>query len=167
MPNMDGLTMIEHLKARSEPMKIVILSVYGHFDYARQALKLGAFDYLLKPLEVKDMAEMLDKLDTAIEQERMRLQDRASMKEQLSSAIPVYEQHLLSRWVRAAANEDELREIERLVPQGQVGFVWISKFSNSEVEQMYLGEEFAEVKTSFKSWMRQVTEPLGPAIPFT
>ncbi|UMV45649.1 response regulator [Paenibacillus macerans] len=166
MPNMDGLTMIEQLKARSEPMKIVILSVYGHFDYARQALKLGAFDYLLKPLELSDMAEMLDKLDAAIEQERMRLQDGASLKEQLSSAIPVYEQHLLSRWVRSAANEDELREIERLVPQGQVGFVWISKFSKSEVEQMYQGEEFAEVKTSFKSWMRQVTEPIGPAISF-
>lgn len=166
MPNMDGLTMIEHLKAQSESMKIVILSVYGHFDYARQALKLGAFDYLLKPLEAKDIAEMLDKLDAAIEKERMRLQDGASLKEQLSSAIPVYEQHLLSRWVWLAANEDELREIERLVPQGQIGFIWISKFSKSEVEKEYLGEEFAEVKTSFKSWMRQVTEPIGPAISF-
>ncbi|MFG1732975.1 response regulator [Paenibacillus sp. 843] len=166
MPNMDGLTMIEHLKTRSESMKIVILSVYGHFDYARQALKLGAFDYLLKPLELKDMAEMLDKLDAAIEQERMLLQDRVSLKEQLSSVIPVYEQHLLSRWLRSMANEDELLEIERLVPQGQVGFVWISRFSKSEVEQMYFAEEFAEVKTSFKSWMHQVTEPIGPTISF-
>ncbi|RCX23656.1 AraC family two component transcriptional regulator [Fontibacillus phaseoli] len=166
MPNMDGLTLIEHLRERSESMKIVILSVYGHFDYARQALKLGAFDYLLKPLESKDIAEMLNKLDMAIEKERVRLQVGASLKEKLNSAIPVYEQHLLSRWLRSAANEDELREIEGLVPKKQAGFVWISKFSKSEVDKAYLAEEFAEVITSIKSWMLQVTEPVGPAITF-
>lgn len=166
MPNMDGLTLIEHLRERSESMKIVILSVYGHFEYARQALKFGAFDYLLKPLEPKDIAEMLDKLDTAIEKERIRVLDRASLKEKLSSAIPVYEQHLLSRWIRSAANEDELQEIERLVPQGQVGLVIVCKLSESEIDGKYLREEFAEVKTSLKGWMGQVTEPIGPALSF-
>ncbi|GIO44910.1 response regulator transcription factor [Paenibacillus apis] len=166
MPHMDGLALIEHLRARGESMKIVILSVYGHFDYARQALKLGAFDYLLKPLESKDIAEMLDKLDAAIEKEQLSVQDRVQLKEKLSSAIPVYEQHLFSLWLRSAANEDQLREIERRVPQGQAGFVLVAKFSRPEIDEKYRGEEFAEVKTSLKGWMSQVTEPIGPALSF-
>ncbi|WP_456290428.1 response regulator [Paenibacillus sp. AK002] len=166
MPNMDGLTLIENLRERSESMKIVILSVYGHFDYARQALKLGAFDYLLKPLELRDMSEMLNKLDTAIEKERMSLQDGANLQEKLNSAIPVYEQHLLSRWVRSAANEDELLEIERLVPLGQVGYVIVAKLSKSEIDEKYHGEEFEEVKASLKGWMGQVAEPIGPTLSF-
>ncbi|GJM78850.1 hypothetical protein HMSSN139_13460 [Paenibacillus sp. HMSSN-139] len=167
MPNMDGLTLIEHLRERSESMKIVILSVYGHFEYARQALKFGAFDYLLKPLEPKDIAEMLDKLDTAIEKERIRVLDRASLKEKLSSAIPVYEQHLLSRWIRSAANEDELQEIERLVPQGQVGLVIVCKLSESEIDGKYLREEFAEVKTASRAGWARSPNRSARRYPFT
>lgn len=166
MPNMDGFALIEQLVERSESMKIVILSVYGHFDYARKALKFGAFDYLLKPLESRDMSDMLNKLDTAIEKERMRLQDGANLQEKLNSTIPVYEQHLLSRWVRSVANEDELREIERLVPQGQVGFVIVAKLSKSEIDEKYHGEEFTEVKASLKDWMGQVAESIGPTLSF-
>ncbi|MET3545669.1 two-component system response regulator YesN [Paenibacillus favisporus] len=166
MPNMDGLTMIEHLKKQSESIKIIILSVYGHFDYARQALKLGAFDYLLKPIETKDIVEMLHKLDGAIEKERLRIRDRESLRQKLSSAIPVYEQHLLSRWVRSEASEDEIREVERLIPEGQIGFIWVSIIDKSEVDNLYTGDEFAEVKTSLRNWIRQAAEPIGQVISF-
>lgn len=166
MPNMDGLTLIGHLRAQSESMKIVILSVYGHFEYARQALKLGAFDYLLKPLESKDIADMMNKLDAAIEKERIRLLDVAGFKEKLSLAIPVYEQHLLSRWIRSVANGDELQEIDRLIPKGRGGFVLIAKLPVSEMNKGYLSEEFEGIKDSFKSWLCETTEPIGPALSF-
>lgn len=164
MPNMDGLTLIEHLKEHNELMKIIILSVYGNFDYARQALKLGAFDYLLKPLELKDMTEMLDKLEVAIAKERELVQTRANLNEQLNSSLPVYEQHLLSRWIRSTADEDELREVKRLVPEGQVGFVIAVRISASF--NKYLDEEFTEVKASLKERMSQIAQSIGSALSF-
>lgn len=121
MPNMDGLTLIEHMESRRERVKIVILSVYGNFEYARQAVKLGAFDYLLKPLALGDLSEILDKLDTALEKERVSLQTGAVLQQRLHSAAPVYEQHLLSRWMRSAASEKELQEIRTLFPASNGG----------------------------------------------
>ncbi|WP_313999606.1 response regulator [uncultured Paenibacillus sp.] len=166
MPNMDGLQLIESLGTRMESIKVVILSVYGHFDYARQAIKLGAFDYLLKPLELHDMADMLAKLDNSLQKDRERRQDGENLRERLNSAIPVYEQHLLSRWMRSAVGDAELREIGHLFPDARAGFVVLAKFDTQQIAQTYLPSEFEEVKASFKGWIQQAHQALGPSISF-
>lgn len=48
MPIMDGLELIKALKKICYPGKILVLSNYGDYEYVRQALKLGAIDYMLK-----------------------------------------------------------------------------------------------------------------------
>ncbi|NLJ30882.1 MAG: response regulator [Clostridiales bacterium] len=53
MPHMDGLQLIENIKAIAPSTVIILLSVYSDFKYAQKALKLGAFDYILKPVDVK------------------------------------------------------------------------------------------------------------------
>jgi YesN/AraC family two-component response regulator len=60
MPVMDGLALIEKLDLeRTETPKIIIISGHDDFENARHALRLGAFDYLLKPVEVEDMKKCL------------------------------------------------------------------------------------------------------------
>lgn len=166
MPNMDGLTFIEHMAARRDRVKIVILSVYGNFDYARQALKLGAFDYLLKPLGFKDISEILDKLDEALEKDRLSRQDGAALRQKLSSAAPVYEQHLLSRWMRSSLSDEEFQGVCNLFPSLQGGFVMLAKFRKREVTENYSLEDFEELKISFKSWMREIYQTPGTLISF-
>ncbi|KWX88058.1 AraC family transcriptional regulator, partial [Paenibacillus riograndensis] len=166
MPNMDGLTLIERMESRRERVKIVILSVYGNFEYARQALQLGAFDYLLKPLAFPELSGILDKLDTALEKERLILQDGAVLRQRLSSAAPVYEQHLLSRWMRSASSEEELQEIRSLFPAVSGGFVMLAKFRKREVAESYTLEDFEELKTSVKNWMKEIYLTVGPSLSF-
>ncbi|MBT2288473.1 response regulator [Paenibacillus albidus] len=166
MPNMDGLTLIGHMAARKKPVKIVILSVYGNFDYARQALKLGAFDYLLKPLEAKSLSEILDKLDAALEKDRLSFQDGANLRRKLNSAVPVYEQHLLSRWLRGSSSEEELLEIRNLFPFLSGGFVMLATFHKREIAEIYTPQDFEELKVSFKSWMREIHQMPGPLLSF-
>lgn len=50
MPVMDGITLIKHVKSQWSEIECIILSGYAEFDYAQQAMRLGARDYLLKPL---------------------------------------------------------------------------------------------------------------------
>lgn len=58
MPHMDGLTMIARIRQVAPETKFIILSAYGDFDYAREAMKLGVTEYLLK----KDLsAETVDR----------------------------------------------------------------------------------------------------------
>lgn len=49
MPFLNGLQFIEKLKQISPKALVVIITGYDCFEYAREALKLGAFEYLLKP----------------------------------------------------------------------------------------------------------------------
>lgn len=70
MPQMNGIELIEKVKAISKNVQILILSNFDDFEYVRMGLKMGAFDYLLKAkCDDKDilnviskMAEELDKL---------------------------------------------------------------------------------------------------------
>ena len=50
MPFMDGLELSEQVKKVLPATKIMILSGYNEFDYAKMAIKIGVTDYLLKPI---------------------------------------------------------------------------------------------------------------------
>jgi two-component system response regulator YesN len=65
MPKMDGLSMINGAKEMGAKCVFVILSGYASFEYARQGIHLGVEEYLLKPVMISDVKELLQKL-TAI-----------------------------------------------------------------------------------------------------
>jgi len=48
MPRMDGLQLIKELMAMDSSVKIIVLSYYDDFEYVKEALKSGAYDYILK-----------------------------------------------------------------------------------------------------------------------
>lgn len=48
MPEMNGLELIEALREEQNGASIIVLSSYGDFEFVRQAMKLGATDYILK-----------------------------------------------------------------------------------------------------------------------
>lgn len=52
MPFVDGLEMSEHLLKNRPDTILIILTCYDEFEYARKALKLGVFDYVLKPVDM-------------------------------------------------------------------------------------------------------------------
>ena len=62
MPGMDGLTMIAALRSEHRNMQIVILTGYRDFEYARTALNLGVFRYLVKPSKMKELDEAMESL---------------------------------------------------------------------------------------------------------
>ncbi len=65
MPGQDGLSLIRELKDGGSDAICVILTAHASFDYAREALQLGCFDYLLKPFTLEGL---LDKIRRAISQ---------------------------------------------------------------------------------------------------
>lgn len=62
MPFVDGIEMLRRLAEKGNTIPVVFASSYDEFEYARQGLILGAFDYLLKPVDEKKLAEVLDRL---------------------------------------------------------------------------------------------------------
>lgn len=67
MPQIDGITFIQNLRDVDFKPAIIILSGYDDFNYAVQALKCGAKDYLLKPIKREALYASLDKVEKEIE----------------------------------------------------------------------------------------------------
>ena len=73
MPGMSGLEMAAKAQSLRHPPLFVVVSGYDLFQYAQQALRLGVFDYCIKPVERNAAQELLEKLSG-------RLNDRAMMQ---------------------------------------------------------------------------------------
>ena len=62
MPEMDGLSLIAAIKSEYEDLEISILTGYRDFDYARQAIRLGVSRFLLKPSNMEELEEAIEKM---------------------------------------------------------------------------------------------------------
>ena len=70
MPFMDGLTLCKLVKKELPDIKIVILSGYDDFNYAKQAISIGVEDYLLKPITKNAFIERLEEIHNRYEHEK-------------------------------------------------------------------------------------------------
>lgn len=110
MPHMDGIELIRQIKDRNlnPAMKIIIISGYSDFEYAKLAVKLGVSDYILKPVDPKEFEPTMRKIVDEIQSEKA-LQD---IKEK---SISFMNQYYLYSLVNGLGVE-ELKEIQ--VPGG-------------------------------------------------
>ena len=78
MPFMDGLELSRLVKKALPDTKIIILSGYNEFDYAKEAITIGISEYLLKPVTAASLTAVLRKVREEIreEKEKSRLLER-------------------------------------------------------------------------------------------
>ncbi|WP_261306314.1 response regulator transcription factor [Paenibacillus andongensis] len=67
MPKMDGLRLIEKAKERFPELYVIVISGFNEFEYARQAMKFGVTDYLLKPLDKYDLFQALTQISRSLD----------------------------------------------------------------------------------------------------
>lgn len=72
MPFMDGLELSRLVKAELPDIKIIVLSGYDEFDYAKEAIDIGIAEYMLKPVTSAKLIETLHKIEKTILDQRER-----------------------------------------------------------------------------------------------
>jgi len=75
MPNMNGLELIERLSERSRWMKVIMLTGYAYFDYAKHAIRYGACEYILKPYDKEELLTAIRRAAFSLERERSAGED--------------------------------------------------------------------------------------------
>ncbi len=88
MPEMGGIQLLEKVKAVHPEMVAIIMTGYGTMETAIEAIKKGAYDYILKPFKVKEILRVVEKglEKQALEQENIQLKKALSLYE-LSEAM--------------------------------------------------------------------------------
>jgi two-component system response regulator FlrC len=80
MPGMDGLALVERVKTQQPEVEVLVLTAHGSVDAAVRAMKLGAFDFLQKPIPDPDTLLLL--VSRALERRRLVTdRERASLDE--------------------------------------------------------------------------------------
>ena len=84
MPYMNGLELTKKAREMYPDMEIVIFSGYNDFTYARDALRYGVVDYVLKPVDPaefhKTFTRITEKLKARFEQEKKRTVEESYLK---------------------------------------------------------------------------------------
>ncbi len=73
MPALNGLQAAERILKDKPSTRIVFITAYSVFDYAQEAVKLGAIDYILKPVDKEDVLRAVKRAVSQIEAERQLL----------------------------------------------------------------------------------------------
>lgn len=114
MPIMNGLEFAAELgKSCPKEPKIVFVSVYHEFDYAQKAIRLGAKDYLVKPVSAESLDGVLLELENQLIQESSAIAETRLLTEELAHTKPIYLEHLLFKWMTGELQAAEKKEIEQ------------------------------------------------------
>jgi DNA-binding NtrC family response regulator len=105
MPGMDGLKLLEEIRAAGVTSPVVMMSGQAHIEMAVKATRLGALDFLEKPISTD---KLLLTLQNALQMERLK-QENQQLRQQLGSAGIIYAgetmRRLLAQVDRVAASE--------------------------------------------------------------
>lgn len=102
MPKLDGIGLIENIKSINDKVKFVILSGYDDFEYARQALRLGIENYILKPINEEELESTLINTKKKLDNAEDNIVD---VKE-----LEILRENILYRWVANSISSYELEE---------------------------------------------------------
>lgn len=122
MPRMNGLDMAKALAEQYPEMKIVFLTSYADFEYARQAVRLNACDYLLKPVDEGELARLIIRLREQKEAAaRARLAEKARILAEKSAAENAVEGKIVERTVVEGKPSEEKNFLAEKASSGTGG----------------------------------------------
>lgn len=109
MPFMDGIQLAKYIRTTYPETIVILFTGYETFTYAKEALKLGVMDYLLKPVQQDELRDCLDRAKHAIS-------GRRKEQDQIRKSLSFLRSETLSWLFRAHQEEKSVRE--RLVSVG-------------------------------------------------
>ncbi|HZG74228.1 MAG TPA: response regulator [Paenibacillus sp.] len=115
MPGMTGLEAVERLSAAFPEIRFIMVTAFDTFEYARQAIKLGVKDYLLKPSKAREIVETVGKVRAQIEEERRSQEIARRQRETLRKAMPLVETDVVTQLLFDHVHEVHLEELVGLL----------------------------------------------------
>lgn len=115
MPGINGLKAMKEIAIQNPKVKSLILTAYDNFDYAKEALRLGAVDYLMKPINKKLIVERLTGVMREIDRERQKRRDDLQVREKMETVIPIIENGFIISLILQNEYQDSGRQYRSLL----------------------------------------------------
>jgi len=99
MPKMDGMKLTKLLREIHPNIKIVLITGYDEFSYAREALRLGVEDYILKPITKEEVITLLKKIVTKLKEEQEEGHKQKLIKDTIKQSKSLVQQRFLEELI--------------------------------------------------------------------
>lgn len=142
MPFMDGIELMHKIKEKYPYIKLVIISGYDDFQYAKEALIHGVLDYILKPINAREMSEVLQKVKDKMDTELEEKQSIQKLRKLYLENQPIIRENFLNRLVLGNIKEKALQEEKKtgLIRMGEYKY-WATALAQIyQIEQKDHGE---------------------------
>lgn len=155
MPFMDGLTLARLAKKEIPGLKVVILSGYDDFNYAKQAIGIGVEDYLLKPITKNALIERLSEIRSRYEHEKTQKE----YYEKFQREMQAYEKNS-SRDFFEALVDGSMDMMEVYKRAEKLGLDIVAEAYNVLIFTMNCDEDFSVQRDEYSSWEAESLELL-------
>ena len=155
MPFMDGLTLARLAKKEVPGLKVVILSGYDDFNYAKQAINIGVEDYLLKPITKNALIERLTEIRSRYEDEKTQRE----YYEKFHREMQAYEKNSSRDFFEALVSGSlDMMEVHKRAEK--LGLDIVAESYNILIFTMNCNEDFSGQREGYSSWEAESLEML-------
>lgn len=155
MPFMDGLTLARLAKKEIPGLKVVILSGYDDFNYAKQAIGIGVEDYLLKPITKNALIERLSEIRSRYEHEKTQKE----YYEKFQREMQAYEKNSSRDFIEALVGGSmDMMEVYKRAEK--LGLDIVAEAYNVLIFTMNCDEDFSGQRDEYSSWEAESLELL-------
>lgn len=164
MPFMDGIEFSKIVTERYPRIKIVVLTAHDEFEYAKEGIKIGISEYILKPIDRVEIRRIAEKLKSKIEEEQKFISEYNVLKKQLEENLPILKERFLNELLQNNLSKEGICEkmayfgISKISEDIQIAVIEYAESnvidSEGEEERLLLGFKCIEtVKQYFKNDM--------------
>ncbi len=172
MPGLDGIEVARRLRVSQPEARIVIVSAYGEFHYAQQAVSLGMAEYLLKPVDSDEIISLAERLSDEITEEREKEKELEDVKAALADSLPLIKVGFVMDLINGYLSDDsEMNSRAEFLgihsPLRLVMNIWVDNLTThnnfrSELERQIVQRQVSElIAKSLQAWPQNLFISLG------
>ena len=108
MPYMDGMELARNLKLLYPAVRILFFSGFDEFEYAKEAIRLEAEEYILKPVDAEELRRIFTKIRESLDQEMDEKRNVQKLRDYYMESLPLLQENFYSSLVEGNIQESEI-----------------------------------------------------------
>lgn len=146
---MNGIETIKKIRRFNKSARIIIISAYDYFEFAKEAMILGVNDYVLKPVNESELLKAIERELQAIREENEREREYKNEENQFANALRFVEQHLIYSISYNMKLESDMESYHRLLGIETTGYMM-----SVAIEPAFLNRNWNMEKASGRIYRR-------------
>ncbi|MCR5748566.1 MAG: response regulator [Lachnospiraceae bacterium] len=167
MPGINGIEAMKEIRRTDTSIIFIILTAYDKFDYAKEAINLGVFDYLNKPFDKGTIVDVLQRAMKQIDSVKERRRQELIIREKIETVTPMIESGFIYSLLFQESREVTEKYKELLGIEEEYGFMMVFSFMDADSDNenpvgsgIRVQSEYTKIREIIKGRLGCVTGPL-------